>query len=366
MEFTIDKLLSYAAEQGASDLHISANNPPILRISGSLIKLQVPPLTPGATEEMIYALMNEEQQSYYKENLEIDFSASLMNSHRCRVNAFHTYNGCSTTIRLIPTQIKSAQELGLPEIVKGLSQLHKGLVLITGPTCSGKSTTMAAIINEINRVRDVHIITIEDPIEFIHQSNQSLISHREVGQHTKSFSNALRSALREDPDIIFVGEMRDLETIQLALTAAETGHLVFGTLHTNSAAATMDRVIDVFPSDDKEIVRVMVANSIVAVVSQALLKRSDGRGMIAAHEILVATPAVKNLIRENKTAQINSLMQVGGNLGMKVMRDVVFELEKQGIITREEAKRAIQDSNITPKTKKRRDRGRENCISCRK
>ena len=330
----ITDLLTTAQKAGASDIHIAAKNPPILRLHGDMKPLPGGPLDGGTVKDMLYSIMTEQQRSDYERDLEIDFAISFGENIRFRVNAFNTLAGPAAVLRSIPTQIKTLEELGAPEVLKRLTKLHKGLVLVTGATGSGKSTTMAAMINHINQNDARHILTIEDPVEFVHKSNKSLINHREVGVHTKSFGRALKSSLREDPDIILVGEMRDIETIHLAITAAETGHLVMGTLHTNSAPKTIDRIIDVFPAAEKEMIRAMLSVSLEAVITQALVKKVEG-GRLAVHEILLGTPAVRNLIRENKIPQLYSMMQTGSKLGMTTMKDRALDLFHQGLITEE-------------------------------
>jgi twitching motility protein PilT len=339
----ITDLLVFTQKNKASDLHLSTSNPPILRIHGEMVPYKSPPLTTDDIKRMLYSIMTEQQRSDYERDFEIDFAISFGSDMRFRVNAFNTLNGPAAVLRTIPNRIQSMEELGAPEVLKRLCGLHKGLVLVTGPTGSGKSTTLAAMIDYINTNDAKHIITIEDPVEFVHQSKKCLINQREVGKHTKSFAKALRSALREDPDIILVGELRDIETIQLALTAAETGHLVMGTLHTNSAPKTIDRIIDVFPANDKEMVRAMLSVSLEAVITQALLKRKDG-GRVATHEIMLGTPAVRNLIREGKIPQLYSLIQIGSKIGMKTMKDSVYDLLSQGIITETTARTLLATS----------------------
>jgi twitching motility protein PilT len=333
-------LLNFARQNKASDLHLSSGNPPIVRIYGDILPMNLPPLSPDQVKTLLYSMMSDAQRTQYERELELDFAVSFGAEMRFRVNAFNTLVGPAVAMRDIPTRVLSLDELKAPDIFKRLTTLKKGLILVTGPTGSGKSTTLAAIIDHMNAHHNHHILTIEDPIEFVHHSKRSLINQREVGSSTKSFAAALKSALREDPDIILVGEMRDLETISLALTAAETGHLVLGTLHTNSAPKTIDRIIDVFPAADKEMVRSMIAGSLEAIITQNLLKKADGSGRVAVHEILLGTPAVRNLIRENKIPQLVSLMQMGSKLGMQTMKDCVHTLLEQGTIN-EEAARAL-------------------------
>ena len=328
----ITELLIATERNKASDLHLSTGSVPILRVNGDIVALDAPPLDAQTVKQMLHSVMTDQQRSDYERDLEIDFSISLGESLRFRVNAFNTMHGPAAVCRMIPTKILSLEQLQAPEVLKRLCGMHKGLILVTGPTGSGKSTTLAAMIDYINNHTKRHILTVEDPIEFVHQSKQSLINQREVGHSTRSFARALKSALREDPDVILVGEMRDLETIQLALTAAETGHLVMGTLHTSSAAKTIDRIIDVFPAADKAMVRAMLSVSLEAVISQILVKRADASGRVAAHEILLATPAVRNLIREGKIPQISSMLQMGQKIGMSTMQDSLTQLFTKGQI----------------------------------
>lgn len=332
------ELLTFAKKNRASDLHLSSGNPPIVRIHGDILPMNTPPMGADQVKQLVYSIMSDAQRTQYERDLELDFAVSFGSDMRFRVNVFNTINGPAAALRDIPTRVLSLEELQSPEVFKSFANIKKGLVLVTGPTGSGKSTTLAAIIDHINASHNHHILTIEDPIEFVHQSKRSLINQREVGSSTKSFAAALKSALREDPDVILVGELRDLETISLALTAAETGHLVLGTLHTNSAPKTIDRIIDVFPADDKEMIRSMIAGSIEAIVTQSLLKRADNSGRVAAHEILLGTPAVRNLIREGKIPQLVSIMQMNTKMGMQTMKDCVFKLMENGIITEETAK----------------------------
>ncbi len=341
MDFS--QLATYAVEHKASDIHLSPGLPPLLRIYGDVKEIHVAPFRGDDIRNMLYGMMNEVQKKQYQEDLELDFSISIGTSLRFRVNAFNTINGPAAAFRMIPVEVKSLAQLSAPEVFESFTRFPRGIVLVTGPTGTGKSTTLAALINHINENENSHIITIEDPVEFIHKSKKSLVNQREVGPNTKSFATALKSALRQDPDVLLVGELRDLESISLALTAAETGQLVFATLHTNSAAKTIDRIVDVFPGNDKEMIRAMLSGSLQAVISQQLLKKQDGTGMVAAYEVLVATPAIRNMIRENKIPQISSLMQLGSKEGMCVMSDYVRSLYAQGIISRKEAGFAIVD-----------------------
>ena len=323
----ITELLTFAFRSNASDLHLSAGLPPMIRVHGDVRRINLPPMSHKAVHAMIYEVMSDHLRKRYEDTLEIDFSFELPGVARFRVNAFNQDRGAAAVVRTIPSTILTLEQLGAPGIFAELAMKPRGLVLVTGPTGSGKSTTLAAMVNHINEHEYAHILTIEDPIEFVHKSKKALINQREVGPHTQSFSAALRSALREDPDVVLVGELRDLETIRLALTAAETGHLVFGTLHTVSAAKTIDRIIDVFPGEEKEMVRAMLSESLQAVISQTLLKTTDGNGRVAAHEIMLGTPAIRNLIRESKVAQMYSAIQTGAAMGMQTMdaslRDLV-------------------------------------------
>ena len=337
----ITELLVFSQKNKASDLHLSTGNPPLLRINGDIIPMKMPSLEADTVKQLLYSILTEQQRADYERDLELDFAITFGDNLRFRVNAFNTLAGPAAVMRNIPTEILSLDTLKAPQIFKNLVETPKGLILVTGPTGSGKSTTMAAMINHVNETAAKHILTIEDPVEFIHPSKKSLINHREVGASTQSFSKALKSALREDPDIILVGELRDLETIQLAMTAAETGHLVMGTLHTSSAAKTIDRIIDVFPANEKEMVRAMLSVSVEAVIAQTLLKRADGSGRVAAHEIMVGTPAVRNLIRENKIPQVNSMIQTGSKSGMILMKDSIMRLVEEGIINSEEARKHL-------------------------
>lgn len=328
----ITKLLEFAYSQDASDLHISALEAPMIRVHGSLKRIKMPPLSPEDTRAMIYDIMNDEQRRLFEERSDLDFSIEIGNIARFRVNVFKQSRGMGAVFRKIPQRILSVDELGLPAILKEIAKQPRGLVLVTGPTGSGKSTTLAAMIDYINENFEHHILTIEDPIEFVHKPKRSLINQREVGSHTKSFANALRAALREDPDVILVGEMRDLETIQLALTAAETGHLVFGTLHTSSAPKTVDRIVDVFPPEQQQQVRAMFSESIQAVITQTLCKKIGG-GRVAALEIMLGTPAVRNLIREGKIHQLPGVIQTSQAVGMQTLEFHLKNLVERNIIT---------------------------------
>ena len=332
----ITELLAFSAKQNASDLHLSAGLPPMIRVDGDIRRLNVPAMENSDVRRLIYDIMNDRQRRDYEEHLETDFSFEVPGVARFRVNAFNQARGAGAVFRTIPNKVLSMDALGMGEVFQRLSMLPRGLVLVTGPTGSGKSTTLAAMIDYINEQRFEHILTIEDPVEFVHTSKRCLINQREVHRDTHSFSGALRSALREDPDVILVGELRDLETIRLALTAAETGHLVFGTLHTTSAAKTIDRIIDVFPGEEKSMVRSMLSESLQAVISQTLLKRQGG-GRVAAHEILIATSAVRNLIREDKVPQMYSVIQTGQAHGMQTMDQCLQRLVAMGVISKEDA-----------------------------
>lgn len=328
----IAQLLAFAVKNQASDLHLSAGMPPLLRIHGDIRRVQGEALTHKDVHAMVYDIMSDAQRKHYEAQLEVDFSFELTGLARFRVNAFHQSRGAAAVFRTIPSKVLSLADLQAPVVFGELAMKPRGLVLMTGPTGSGKSTTLAAMVDHRNLHDKGHILTVEDPIEFVHESKQSLVSQRELGPHTHSFANALRSALREDPDVVLVGEMRDLETIRLALTAAETGHLVLGTLHTASAAKTIDRIVDVFPAQEKDMIRTMLSESLEAVISQTLLKTRDGRGRVACHEILLATPAIRNLIRENKIAQMYSIMQTSNGAGMQTLDQGLAVLLKRGQI----------------------------------
>ncbi|HGO7737719.1 TPA: type IV pilus twitching motility protein PilT [Neisseria meningitidis] len=340
----ITDLLAFGAKNKASDLHLSSGISPMIRVHGDMRRINLPEMSAEEVGNMVTSVMNDHQRKIYQQNLEVDFSFELPNVARFRVNAFNIGRGPAAVFRTIPSTVLSLEELKAPSIFQKIAESPRGMVLVTGPTGSGKSTTLAAMINYINETQPAHILTIEDPIEFVHQSKKSLINQRELHQHTLSFANALRSALREDPDVILVGEMRDPETIGLALTAAETGHLVFGTLHTTGAAKTVDRIVDVFPAGEKEMVRSMLSESLTAVISQNLLKTHDGNGRVASHEILIANLAVRNLIRENKITQINSVLQTGQASGMQTMDQSLQSLVRQGLIAPEVARRRAQNS----------------------
>ena len=334
----VSDLLAFSVKNKASDLHLSAGLPPMIRVHGDVRKINMPAMDHSQVHDMVYDIMNDGQRKYYEENLECDFSFEIPNLARFRVNAFNQQRGAGAVFRTIPSKVLTLEQLNCPAIFKEIAATPRGIVLVTGPTGSGKSTTLAAMVDYINENDYGHILTVEDPIEFVHQSKKCLINQREVGPHTLSFANALRSALREDPDVILVGEMRDLETIRLALTAAETGHLVFGTLHTSSAAKTIDRIVDVFPAAEKEMVRSMLSESLRAVISQTLLKTKDEQGRVAAHEIMIGTPAIRNLIRENKIAQMYSAIQTGQNVGMQTLDQNLQELVRRNVISVNEAR----------------------------
>ena len=337
MAVDIAQLLTFSVKNNASDLHLSAGVPPMIRVDGDVKRVNMPALSHKEVHSMIYDIMNDRQRKDFEEFFETDFSFEIPKLARFRVNAFNQARGAGAVFRTIPSEILTLEDLGAPAIFKDISMYPRGICLVTGPTGSGKSTTLAAMIDYVNDNKPDHILTIEDPIEFVHESKRSLINQREVHRDTHGFAEALRSALREDPDVILVGEMRDLETIRLALTAAETGHLVFGTLHTSSAAKTIDRVVDVFPAAEKEMVRSMLSESLRAVISQTLLKRIGG-GRVAAHEIMIGSPAIRNLIREGKIAQMYSAIQTGQASGMQTLDQNLQEMLAKGVITKEEAR----------------------------
>ncbi|GAA5443568.1 twitching mobility protein [Microbulbifer sp. NBRC 101763] len=333
----ITELLAFSAKQNASDLHLSAGLPPMIRVDGDVRRINLPAMEHKQVHGLIYEIMNDKQRKDYEELLETDFSFEVPGVARFRVNAFNHNRGAGAVFRTIPSKVLTMEDLGMGQVFKQISDTPRGLVLVTGPTGSGKSTTLAAMMDYINDNKYEHILTIEDPIEFVHESKKCLVNQREVHRDTHGFAEALRSALREDPDIILVGEMRDLETIRLALTAAETGHLVFGTLHTTSAAKTIDRVVDVFPAQEKAMVRSMLSESLQAVISQTLLKKNGG-GRVAAHEIMRGTPAIRNLIREDKIAQMYSAIQTGASVGMQTMDQCLEDLVARRIVSREVAR----------------------------
>ncbi|MES1939755.1 twitching motility protein [Salinisphaera sp. T5B8] len=334
----ISQLLAFSVKQNASDLHLSGGLPPMIRVDGDMRRINLPPMEHKEVFDLIYDIMNDRQRKAYDEHLETDFSFEIPNLARFRVNVFNQNRGAAAVFRTIPSEVLTLEELDAPKVFREIAGLPRGLVLVTGPTGSGKSTTLAAMVNHKNETELGHILTIEDPIEFVHSSQKCLVNQREVERDTHSFAAALRSALREDPDTILVGELRDLETIRLALTAAETGHLVFGTLHTSSAAKTIDRIIDVFPGAEKDMVRAMLSESLRAVISQTLLKKKAG-GRVAAHEIMMGTPAIRNLIREGKIAQMYSAIQTGQSTGMQTLDQCLQDLVRRGVVARDEAGR---------------------------
>jgi twitching motility protein PilT len=333
----ISELLAFGVKNGCSDLHLSAGLPPMIRVDGDIRRINVPAMDHKDVHDMVYDIMNDKQRKDYEEFLECDFSFEIPGLARFRVNAFNHNRGSGAVFRTIPSVILSLEQLGAPKIFEEISDTPRGVVLVTGPTGSGKSTTLAAMVDHKNDTEYGHILTVEDPIEFVHTSKKCLVNQREVHRDTLGFNEALRSALREDPDVILVGEMRDLETIRLALSAAETGHLVFGTLHTSSAAKTIDRIVDVFPAEEKDMVRAMLSESLKAVISQTLLKKKGG-GRIAAHEIMIGTPAIRNLIRENKIAQMYSAIQTGQQFGMKTLDQDLQQIVAKGLVDIKEAR----------------------------
>ena len=349
----IDALFKMMQQQGASDLHISTGAPPILRLHGDMVRIKSPDLTAAQAQALLFEILDAEQQEQFEATRDLDFAYAIPDLARFRGNILDTHRGIAGVFRLIPSEILTADQLQLPEGVRQMTRLNQGLVLVTGPTGSGKSTTLAAMIDLINSTRKEHILTLEDPLEFIHENKLSLMNQRQIGTHSDSFASALRAALREDPDIILVGEMRDLETIQLAMSAAETGHLVFGTLHTNSASKTIDRIIDVFPKDAQEQVRSMLSESLKGVVCQQLLKTADGKGRVAALEIMLGNAAIANLIREGKTFQIPSIIQTGKRDGMQLLDGHLMELLNGGKVTAQEAYRcALNKSQFAAKLPK--------------
>lgn len=346
MQVQIHEMLTFAVEHAASDIHLSAGEVPAVRIDGEIKRLDLKPLTPDDAKRMAYSVMNSKQKTIFEKVLEIDFSIGLKGLARFRVNVFTQARGIGMVLRQIPTKVLTLEQLNAPKVFRKISSLRKGLILVTGPTGSGKSTTLAAMVDHINKERHEHILTVEDPIEFVHSPQKCVINQREIGAHTLSFNNALRSALREDPDVILVGELRDLETISLALTAAETGHLVFATLHTNSAPETIDRIIDAYPHEQQSQVRTMLSTALMAVITQQLLRKSNGRGRVAAHEIMMVNSAIRNLIRENKLFQIESSMQAGKGEGMQTMEMALRTLALRREITREQAIRACNNPDL--------------------
>ena len=344
----ITELLAFSVKNQASDLHLSAGLPPMIRVHGDVRRINLPAMEHKDVHAMVYDIMNDGQRKQYEEMLEADFSFSVPNLARFRVNAFNQERGAAAVFRTIPSTVLTLEELNAPKIFKEISEHPRGIVLVTGPTGSGKSTTLAAMVDYINENHYGHILTVEDPIEFVHESKRCLINQREVHRDTLSFNNALRSALREDPDVVLVGEMRDLETIRLALTAAETGHLVFGTLHTSSAAKTIDRIIDVFPAAEKDMMRAMLSESLRAVIAQTLLKTKDGKSRVAAHEIMFGTPAIRNLIRENKIAQMYSAIQTGQNVGMQTLDQCLADLVRRNVVSASEARLRAQNKDNFP------------------
>jgi twitching motility protein PilT len=344
----ITELLAFVVKNKASDLHLSSGLPPMIRVHGDIRRINLAPLEHKDVHAMVYDIMNDGQRKVYEENMDIDFSFAVPGLARFRVNAFVQNRGAGAVFRTIPSKVLNLEQLNAPKIFAEIARTPRGVVLVTGPTGSGKSTTLAAMVDDVNEHDYGHILTVEDPIEFVHESKKCLVNQREVGPHVKSFATALKSALREDPDVILVGEMRDLETIALALSAAETGHLVFGTLHTSSAAKTVDRIVDVFPAAEKEMVRAMLSESLRAVISQTLLKTKDGTGRVAAHEIMMGTPAIRNLIRENKIAQMYSAIQTGQQFGMQTLDQNLQDLVKRGIVSPSEARSKAANKDNFP------------------
>ncbi len=348
IESGLNDYLFEALERGASDLHLTVGMPPSLRIHGEILAMNNPPLTSTDTRELIYGILTDQQRKRLEENLELDFSYTLPKISRFRVNIYFQKGALGAAFRMIPHEITSLHELGLPKVVEELTEKPRGLFLVTGPTGSGKSTTLAAMIDRINETRREHIMSVEDPIEFVHSHKRCIVNQREVGQDTKGFANALKHVLRQDPDVILVGEMRDLETISLAITAAETGHMVFATLHTQDAPQTIDRVIDVFPPHQQQQVRTQLANAIQGVITQTLIPKRGGEGRAVACEVLIATPGVRNLVREGKNHQLYSAMQTGGKFGMQTMDASLVDLMRRGVVSREEAeKRSSNPDELT-------------------
>lgn len=342
----VSELLAFTVKNGASDLHLSSGEPPMIRIHGDMTRIKMPELPEREVQTMVYDIMNDTQRKLFEEHLELDFSFSLGDIARFRANCFKQNRGMAAVFRVIPTEVFTLEQLKCPDVFNDISMTPRGICLVTGPTGSGKSTTLAAMIDLRNQNEKGHILTIEDPIEFVHRSKSSLVSQRELGPHTHSFANALKSALREDPDVILVGELRDLETIRLALTAAETGHMVFATLHTSSAPKTIDRIIDVFPAAEKDMVRSMLSESLRAVISQSLMKTADGNGRVAAYEVMLGTPAIRNLIRENKVPQMVSVMQTSAREGMQTLDSDLQRLVKSRKITQQAALEKAQNKQI--------------------
>ena len=342
----ISQLLAYGVKNNASDMHLSAGMPPMIRVDGDMRRINMPPLEHKDVHRMVYDIMNDSQRRSFEETLECDFSFEIRDVARFRVNLFNQKRGMGAVFRTIPSEILSLEDLGAPKKFEELAMQHRGVVCVTGPTGTGKSTTLAAMLHYRNANERGHILTIEDPIEFVHQSNKCLVNQREVHRDTKGFNQALRAALREDPDVILVGEMRDLETIRLALTGAETGHMVFGTLHTRSAAKTVARIVDVFPGGEKDMIRAMLSESLNAVISQQLLKKKGG-GRVAAHEVMIGIPAIRNLIRENKIAQMYTAIQTGQQFGMQTMDQCLQRLVRQGLIDKTQAReRAVNPDSF--------------------
>ena len=333
----IDELLELVVAKNASDLHLAVGLPPVIRVDGKLLQANYDAFTPQTSQRMVYDILTDEAIQKFESTFELDFSYALQRKARFRVNVFRDKGTVAAAFRIIPTKIPTVQDLGLPPVIEKLTHTQRGLILVTGPTGSGKSTTLAAMINAINLTRSEHIITIEDPIEYLHNHKMSVINQRELGQDTKAFPNALRAALREDPDVILVGEMRDLETMQMAVSSAETGHLVFATLHTNSAATTVDRIVDSFPPGQQEQIRLQLSNNLQAVICQQLIPKNGQPGRVAAQEIMIATPAIRNLVREAKAHQITSMIQTSGAMGMQTMDQCLKELTMKGAISREMA-----------------------------